>query len=270
MLSAQIQTPHKQGLRDLWKGARAVNVWWSLAYFATKARFRRTVVGPLWMTLSLLIWVAMLSLVNSHLFSLPVREAIPNLIVAMVFWSYIASVMNEGSLALISAAGYLKNLNVSPFAHVMQCMASNMITLSFNALLIPISIVILCLREDVHPWHAFWAIPGFILLTLNLICVATLLAVVSLRYRDVPKIVLNAVQVLFFITPVFWIPAKETIPLFVLLNPVYHMLELVRAPLLFEAPNPLSWLVVGVLTILLAALSLWTYAASFRNLRKWA
>lgn len=257
-------------LRDLVHGIKNFQVWWNLALYATKARFRRTVIGPMWITLSLLVWVGMLTFVNSHLFSLPVRESVPNLIVAMVFWSYIASLANEGSMALISATGYLKNLNVSPFAYIMQCMASNFITFLFNALLIPVALLIFFIDHPANGWILLLAVPGFLLLNLNLLCICSLLALVSLRYRDVPKIINNLMQVAFFVTPVFWIPPKENIPLFVEANPIYHMLEVVRAPLLFEYPNPLSWWVMCGSLVVCGAAFVAAYASCFQNLRKWA
>jgi lipopolysaccharide transport system permease protein len=101
-------------------------------------------------------------------------------------------------------------------------------------------------------------IPGVALLTLNLAWLGLVLAIFSSRFRDVPIMIGTLLQVGIFATPIMW-PASVLGPNHFIadLNPVYHLIELVRAPLLNELPAALSWQVGAGLAIggwLLAAL----------------
>ena len=73
--------------------------------------------------------------------------------------------------------------------------------------------------------------------------VGLLLGLVSARFRDVPQIVASVVQIAFFLTPIIWKP--ELLPeraLLLDLNPFFHFVEVVRAPLLGQMPGLTSWL----------------------------
>ncbi len=94
------------------------------------------------------------------------------------------------------------------------------------------------------------ALPGLALICLNGLWLAFLLGLVSARFRDVPQIVASVVQVAFFLTPIIWKP--ELLPgraLVLDLNPFFHFVELVRAPLLGQVPGLASWLAVLGITL---------------------
>ena len=90
------------------------------------------------------------------------------------------------------------------------------------------------------------------MVSLALLFLMFILGLICTRFRDVAQIIQSIFQILFYVTPIIWMPnlVSELSGKFVLIevNPVFHDIELVRAPLLGEAPNLLNWLVViGVL-----------------------
>jgi ABC-type polysaccharide/polyol phosphate export permease len=81
--------------------------------------------------------------------------------------------------------------------------------------------------------------------------VSILLGMLSARYRDVPPIVTSFVQVVFFITPIFWPPeALGVWAAYLPLNPLFAAIDVVRAPILGSAPMDYSWSVLLVVTVL--------------------
>ena len=79
--------------------------------------------------------------------------------------------------------------------------------------------------------------------------VGLLFGVLSARYRDVPPLVASITRIAFFVTPIIWMP--EHLPARAVLlefNPFFHLLELVRAPLLGQVPGLVSWLAVMCVT----------------------
>jgi ABC-type polysaccharide/polyol phosphate export permease len=92
-------------------------------------------------------------------------------------------------------------------------------------------------------------VPALVILTINGIWVSILLGMVSARYRDVPPIVMSFVQVIFFVTPIFWPPEAMGIWMQALpLNPLFAAVDVVRAPLLGGAPLTYSWAVLLIVT----------------------
>ena len=74
---------------------------------------------------------------------------------------------------------------------------------------------------------------------------------ISARYRDVPPIVMSFVQVIFFVTPIFWPPEALGIWMQALpLNPLFAAVDVVRAPLLGSAPLTYSWPVLLIVTVI--------------------
>ena len=99
-------------------------------------------------------------------------------------------------------------------------------------------------------WSVLIIVPALLILTINGIWVSILLGMISARYRDVPPIVTSFVQVLFFVTPVFWPPEALGIWMQALpLNPLFAAVDVVRAPLLGGAPLAYSWTVLLVSTV---------------------
>jgi lipopolysaccharide transport system permease protein len=107
-------------------------------------------------------------------------------------------------------------------------------------------------------WHLLLALPGFVILSLNLLWIMLILGVLCARYRDMTQVMQNLLQVTMYLTPVMWMP--RTLPegmsrLLLDLNPFYHLISVVREPLLGEFPSALSW----IACIMFAAVG-WTVA----------
>jgi ABC-2 type transport system permease protein/lipopolysaccharide transport system permease protein len=114
------------------------------------------------------------------------------------------------------------------------------------------------------------AAPGLALVVLNAVFAALTLGVLSARFRDIPQIVASVVQLLFFLTPIMW-KAEMLGPRasFVIYNPFYHMVEIVRAPLLGQWPTTMSVTTALVLTLANAALAVVLFARFRARIAYW-
>jgi lipopolysaccharide transport system permease protein len=121
-----------------------------------------------------------------------------------------------------------------------------------------IPIVFLIFQKSLSPTILYF-IPGFILLVLNLTWMMLLIAIICTRYRDVSQIVLNIMQILFYLTPIIWLQESfknAFINEVFSLNPFYHLLSITRSPLLGQIPSSNNWiasivfLIIGSITSL--------------------
>jgi ABC-type polysaccharide/polyol phosphate export permease len=114
-------------------------------------------------------------------------------------------------------------------------------------------------------------IPGLLIVAVNGAWMAMLLGMISARFRDIPPLIGNLVQVMLFITPIFWSPSQlgGKGQYFVDLNYLYHLVDILRSPLLGNKPALLSYVVIIVGAIVGWAITFMIYARFRRRIAFW-
>ncbi len=249
-------------LHDLFQGARARYLWGRLGWQDIRRLYRRSVLGPFWLTISMGLLVAALGTLYGALWKVELADYAPFLALGFVVWTLISGVITEGCNAFINAEGIIKHVGLPFSVHVYRLLWRNLLVLCHNAVVF----VIVAAIFGVWPgWAGLLAVPGLALLCINGIWAGLLLGIISARFRDVPPIVASVVRVLLFVTPIIWMPELMPGRAFVLdLNPFYHLVEVVRAPLLGQVPGLVSWLAVLGIT-----LGGWIVAFEFFRRYRW-
>jgi ABC-type polysaccharide/polyol phosphate export permease len=96
------------------------------------------------------------------------------------------------------------------------------------------------------------------LLVANMFWIGYFLSIICARFRDVPQIVSSIMQVVFFVTPVMYLPAQlaQRGITVLKLNPFANLLEIVRDPILGVAPS--QWALVSCSIMAVAGLAVVT------------
>ena len=256
-----------QAFADLLNGARLYELWTRLAFHDIRQRFRRSVLGPFWLTLSMGTLVATLGLVFSTLFQQDAAKTLPYIATGIIFWGLLTGCINDGTVVFISAESFVRNVPTPLSVHFYRLMARNVMIWVFN---MAIYLVVVVYFELMPGWNVLLFIPGFILFLINAAWISLAAGVLCARYRDIPQIIANAIQVIFFLTPIFWSPATlPNRPAFVVFNPFYHLIEIVRAPLLGEMVPPMSWgLCIGMALVGLG-FTAWLYRRAHARIAYW-
>ena len=225
--------------RDIIDGIRLWPLWTRLAWEQTVARFRRTILGPFWLTANLLAISFALSVVFGGLLGQDYRTNFALLISGILAWSIIGGVLGDAAGVFISAGPLMNTMKLPLTFHILLMMTRNFI--NFLAQLIALWVVLAALRLGAVPtWHLLIGLP-IVLIDMSLL--SMIVGIPSTRFRDINQTVGFVVQILFFLTPVFWVPSQmhgKKRALFDL-NPFAHLLELVRQPLLGRAPAMLHF-----------------------------
>lgn len=217
-----------------------------LALADIRNRYRRSVLGPFWITLSMGVMISSIGFVFGKIFAAPMTEFLPFLAVGLMLWGFISGTIGEGCLAFVEAEGLMKQVPLPLAVHILRILWRNLIILAHNFLILPIVLLVMGERMSLL---ALVAIPGLVLVSAFVSCLMLSLALVCTRYRDVPQIVSNMLQVVFYLTPIIWMPGllNDRIGKMLLqFNPVFHMVELIRAPLLGALPSLSSWLLISI------------------------
>ena len=152
-------------LRDLWDGLQRPELWWIFAFHDIKQRFRRSTLGPLWLTLTMGIMIAALGFVFSQLFKQEISSFLPYLAVGLIFWGLLTSAINEGCNAFIAGEGYIRNVPMPISVHFYRSFARNLIIWAHNMVIYFLVIALFPLQWS---WNMLLFFPGFALFLVNL------------------------------------------------------------------------------------------------------
>jgi ABC-2 type transport system permease protein/lipopolysaccharide transport system permease protein len=168
----------------------------------------------------------------------------------------------DGTRAFVEAEGMIHQLAAPLSMHIYAVLWSNLIILAHN---IVIYVVVLLWFHIVPGWIAVLSIPGIVLVLLNGLWMGLLFGLLSARFRDIPQIIASLVQVVFFVTPIIWQPEMLKGRTMILdWNPFYHLVEIVRSPLLGEPPSTES---CGAVLVILACG--WGVTLAFYTVYRW-
>lgn len=244
--------------KDISSAMRRYPLVGMLGWQDVKQRYRRSALGPFWLTISMGVMIATIGLVFGNLFKTPMQEFLPFLTVGMIVWTFMSSVIAEGCLGFVAAEGVIKQLPLPLFIHILRVVWRNFLILAHNIVIFPL--VLIAVGKPVG-LEAFISIPALLLVIVNLCWVVLILAILCARYRDLPQMVNSLLQVIFYLTPIMWLPtllpARGNSNLLIW-NPLFHLIEIVRAPLLTSPMSVLNWEVSLGLAIVG-----WSFALAF-------
>lgn len=231
-------------------------LWLSLGWQDIKQRYRRSVLGPFWITIATAVQAAAMGILYATLLGQPLREYLPYVTVGLIFWYVISASILEGSEVFIANEGLIKQLPSALSVHVYRLVWRQFLFFIHNVGIYFVLLVAFGVWRNLH-WASLLAIPAIGLIFLNSMWVSILFGIFSTRYRDIAPILGSMTLMLFVLTPVMWttktledqIGGASDRARLVEIIPTFHYLEIVRAPLLGEPQALRHWVIVGVITV---------------------
>lgn len=245
-----IQPDYTRTEIDLRTAVTGWRLWVRLGWQDVKRRYRRTAIGPFWSTLSLGIFMLTLGILWSRLWKQDIRGYLPFLCAGMLPWVLMSSIVTEACSVFTGNESIIKSMWFS--FTVLSCVVvwRNLIVLGHNAVIFLV-IAVICLVPVTA--NTFLVIPGLLLFCLNALWITILLGMVCSRYRDVAPLVTSILQIAMFVTPIFWAPAQlgagRVNAVLVDFNPIYHFIDMIRSPLLGNAPTLWTYEAVMMFTV---------------------
>jgi ABC-type polysaccharide/polyol phosphate export permease len=231
-----------------------------LAWADTKARYKKSILGPFWPVLTNLIGVLGLSVVWANLLHENMTTFVPSLTLGLIAWQLISGTLIDGPVTFYRQAGMIKNVAIPAWFFVLRLLARHTINMLHNVVIV---ISVMFFFKVQITWTTLLVIPGLILVLLNLFWMMFLLGMLGARFRDIEHLVNSAVPLLFFVSPVVYrinrLPANLNIVWF---NPLSYFIEVVRAPVLGHVPGHNAYMIMIVLFIT-GSLTTWAYYKSY-------
>lgn len=234
-------------LKDIKDGFCSIYVWPMLGWQEIRQRYRRSALGPFWITLSTGAMIGGMGPLYGRLLGQDVGSYLPYLGIGLIVWLLIANLLNESCNAFISASGYIQQLKLPLTVHVLRFVYRNLIIFAHHLLVVALILLFYPPKLD---WSVLLMPVGVAFIAINAVWLGILLGLVSARFRDVPQFVASLVPLAFFLTPVIWKPemlgryrwAAD-------INPLSYFLEIVRAPLLGQPISGNTWLITIAITL---------------------
>jgi ABC-2 type transport system permease protein/lipopolysaccharide transport system permease protein len=232
-------------------------VWMNLAWGDTVQSYRRTMLGPFWITMNLVIFAAAITLIMGSLFKVPMETYAGYVLCGMIAWMWISAMLNDVGNTFITYSQFVKSVPIDKSHFIWAAVAKQLIVLGHQLIVYAAMVLIGFVQPTM--WTLL-ALPALALLFLMSIPFAAGAAILFTRYRDLPRLIGGSIIIIMMMTPIFWKPDMISgwRSAFVYLNPFYYVIDLVRSPLLGQ---PLSLLTIAV-TLSLTAF-LWAVGAGF-------
>lgn len=220
---------------DLSDASKRRHIWGALAWNDILQRYRRSVIGPNWITISLAIFISAMGFLYSKLFKIDINHYVPFFATGYLIWTSLASTVTESCYVFVESEGIIKQIKVPLALFVIRLVWRNILIFVHS---VPIVLLVLLIFPVKLTWATLLFFPGILIFFANLFWLALFLGLLSTRFRDVPLLVQNVLQIAFFATPIFW--TKDLLGghgYIADANPLYSLIEVARAPLLGQVPS---------------------------------
>jgi ABC-type polysaccharide/polyol phosphate export permease len=236
-------------IADLIAGSRAWPFWAMLGWNDVKQRYRRTLIGPFWITASMALMIGALAVIYSSIFQVSLSGYVMYLAAGIVTWFFLSTTLMEGISAFTSAEGIIKQSPIPFTIYIYRVIWRNVIVLLHNAIVVAGVFVFF---GQFSVWLPIQLLIGIAIVSANLFIICLALAIISTRYRDLPPMVANLIQVLFYVTPILFEPSQlpNRLRLMTDFNPFYHLVDVLRRPMVGQWADLVSYEVsIGCLIV---------------------
>ena len=235
----------KLAIKDIYEGTFTTHLWLHLSWMDIKQRYRRSTLGPFWITASMGIMIIAIGPLYGRLLNNLSGSYIQYLSISLVIWNLISTQITESCSAFILSEDLIKQVRLPLTIHLNRVLSRNIIIFAHNFVIVLI-ILYFFPPQKLIPLLLFPL--ALLLVIINLSWISLMLSTVSTRFRDTPLAAASIMQLFFFLTPVIWM--RKSLPanadMIVDYNIFYHFIEIIRSPLLGLYPSTLTWAVTSI------------------------
>jgi ABC-type polysaccharide/polyol phosphate export permease len=241
-------TETREALQDIQLGWQRREGWWALSRQSIKISYRRTTLGPIWITLQQLAFIVGISLLYSQLFKVKSADMVPLVAFGISFWGLLTSCITGASSNFIQQSQAINSSTLPISFYIFKTVSQQLLTFFHSAIvLIPFAFVfgtsprLICLIT----------IPlAITVAAINAFAFGLWLGPLSARYRDISASIPIILQLAMFLSPIFWSPSLLGDRNWIInYNPIAWMIETFRSPLLGGPIQGEPWIKLTIFTI---------------------
>lgn len=229
-------------------GISRFRLWVYLANLEIKNRYRRSTLGPFWITLSMLLMTIGIGPIYAMIFNFNLAEYYIYLAAGLIIWQFLLNTINDSTQSFIDHEKLITQINLPYSIYIYKNIYKNIIIFAHNIIAL-LLIAIFFPPESLKYLPLFFV--GLSLVILNFFWISFLLSIVCTRYRDINQVISSLLHLSFFVTPVFWNPSQiGEYSVYVKYNIFYHFINVLRDPLIGSEPKFISYLFLLLLGLI--------------------
>jgi len=254
--------------QDFLKSIYLYKFWLFLSYDDIQRQYRRTFLGPFWISLTTAIFIVFFSLIGSQIFHIDLNSYLPYFCCGHLLYLYIQQTIGDSCYTFISAAPFLKETNYPKFVFILRLFSKNIFLLLHNLPILALVLIIFNRNLNTNILLFFF---NFLIVNFFVFWLCSILALAAARYRDLPMIIVNILQILVFFTPIMWQTNQISKQYYFIieLNPMAWLLILIRSPLLGHQIDLTIYLRVFIGSLFLMFFAIYLYAKNRKNILYW-
>ncbi|MBI1263719.1 MAG: hypothetical protein GC187_03180 [Alphaproteobacteria bacterium] len=253
---------------DLVAGLRMADLWQTFAWDEIQQRYRRSLLGVAWIVIAYAMFVGGISIIFSAFSREDGSFFLMHVAIGYAAFTFIVGNITDGCTVFTGARVWIQSIALPHSIHIYRSICRSIFTFALQFIVAAVIIVAAGWRPSLIN---LMVLPAIAVLLLNAVAIQYLMGLISARYRDVTHLVSSITRLLLFVTPILWVRSDlgNARSQFVDFNPVAHYIEIFRAPLMGLEPRPLSWIVVGGLTLVVWIAAAWAASSMRRRLAYW-
>lgn len=255
-------------MRDISGGLGMFRYAAKLAWTDIRLRYKGSLLGPLWLTLSFAVMVVAMGIVYARLFQIDLIGYLPYTAISFAIWfSWFSPVVMESCGCFTAARAQIFAAKLPLTVQILRTLIRNSLVLA-HVILVPIAVF---LWFGITPTPmALWSLVGMAVWVVDGFAVCMVFGSICARYRDIPQIIGAVMQIAFYVTPIIWQPEQiGDDSRWLRLNPLFSLLTIVRAPLLGSMPRAENYIVAILFSLVLIGLALIVFRATRSKIPYW-
>lgn len=258
--------------RHLAESFKKPDHWLYASWLDVITKYRKNALGLFWIFFPPIVYIWGLGI-----FFRAIRGAVPeasgflaHMGFGFILFRLMSTVVMEAGNSFNAYLAYIYEGHSRLTDYLLRPLARSVIYFLFA---VPLLAIVMIGDVPFLPAGLLWALGGFMVVVVNLFFYATLLAFVGARFPDITQFFNSVMLAMFLITPIVWFakdaPADTAQGMLMRANPFHHMLAVVRAPIMGEAIEPVTYLYLGMMTVTGLVLASVVYGRLAKRMPAW-
>ena len=254
--------------RDVADAVRLWPIWLTLSWVEFNNTYRRSVVGFAWVILSFAAFV----FIKLTIFSSLLDTDNPGyydafLVLGFFAWYYLSPAVIGAPESFVSAQGWIRSESLPYSLYLLKTIMREFYNFALTSIVTIGALIYLKVPVTAMAWLVVPAVLFYILTAFSL---KLLLGIIGARFRDIAHLIRAVMLPLMFLTPIFWMPSQMPgLMKYLWWNPLYHYLEILRAPILDGRFPVESWIFCGVVFAIITTLAFLLFARFKQRIVFW-
>lgn len=258
---------YQRAFKDLINAISMSHVWMHQAYHEISGKYKRTILGSLWISASMVATALSMAIIFGGIFGQSLKDFFPFVLAGLVSFGMAIFPLAEGQETFMSNSGIIRNHSYPFMYYIFEVVCKNFLVFLHHLVVFFLALVLAGALKMPH-WSLIISLP---LVLINMCVWSTITAMIAARYRDLRFLLPYVGQILSVLTPIFWKADQLSgwRVYIVHLNPVWGLVEILRSPLLGNAAPDRAWLLAIISLSLGVASWLIFFPISRRRIPFW-